>query len=118
MVSTYVAILIFAVIAILEPLLMILSSKLIRRKSRPNRVKDNSYESAEESAGTRASVMNEYLHYFPMFLSFEIVVAIMLIWVVTARLTTGLVNYAILGLFVFSFIFELFVIILAKRAKD
>ncbi len=118
MVSVYVAIIIFAVIAFLEPVLMLLGSKLIRRRSRPSRAKQNNYESAEESYGRRTSVMNEYLYYFPMFLAFEIILAVMLIWVVSVGSVSKFVNYAILALFVLSFIFELFIIMLAGHAKE
>ena len=99
MVSAYVAIVIFVILAVLEPLLMLLSSKLIRRRSRETRVKKNNYESAEESSGTRTSVMGEYLYYFPMFLAFEVLVAIMLVWSVSAKAVNSTANYAILGLF-------------------
>lgn len=118
MVSVYVAIIILAAVALLEPLLMLLGSKLIRRGSRSNRVKENNYESAEESYGSRTSVMNEYIFYFPMFLAFEIVVAIMLIWVNAAAASPAMLNYMILGIFVFSFIFELLAIMIARRAKE
>lgn len=118
MVSAYAAIIIFAVIAILEPLLMLLGSKLIRRKSRSNKVKDGNYESAEESVGSRTSVMSEYLYYFPLFLSFEVVVVIMFIWAISAKDLAMTANYAILGLFIASFIFELITIMMARNAKE
>ena len=118
MVSEYVAIVIFAAVAILEPLLMLLGSKMIRRKSRPNPVKKGNYESAEESFGSRTSVMNEYLYYFPMFLAFEVILAIMLIWVTSARSVGTVANYAILGLFIVSFIFELIVIMVARHVRE
>jgi NADH:ubiquinone oxidoreductase subunit 3 (subunit A) len=118
MVSAYVAIIIFITLAILEPLLMLLSSKLIRRRSRETRVKKGNYESAEESAGTRTSVMGEYLYYFPMFLVFEVLIAIMLVWVISAKAVGSIANYAVLGLFVTGFIFEMLVIIMAKHARE
>ena len=117
MVSVYVAIIILAAFAVMEPLLMLLTSKFIRRGSRPNSVKDNSYESAESSSGGRTSVMNEYLHYFPMFLSFEVIAAIMLMWILSARALPAVANYYILGLFVSGFIFEMFIIIFAREAQ-
>lgn len=118
MVSEYVAIIIFAIVAVLEPLLMLLGSKLIRRSSRENPVKKGNYESAEESYGSRTSVMNEYLYYFPMFLAFEVILAVMLIWVAGARSVSVVANYAILGFFVVSFIFELLVVMVARHAKE
>ncbi len=118
MVSAYIAIIIFIALAILEPLLMLLSSKLIRRRSRETRVKKGNYESAEESTGARTSVMGEYLYYFPMFLVFEILIAIMLVWVISAKAVGSTANYAILGLFVAGFIFEMLVIIMAKHARE
>ncbi len=118
MVSAYIAIVIFAVMALLEPLLMLLTSIMIRRGAMPSRVKKSNYESAEESRGSRTTVMSEYLYYFPMFLAFEIITAVMLIWVTVARASAPLVNYAILGLFIFGFVFEVFVIALAKSARE
>ena len=118
MVSAYVAIIIFAVMALLEPLLVLLSSILVRRRPRPTPVKRNNYESAEESRGSRTTVMGEYLYYFPMFLAFEIITAVMLVWVTAAKGSTTPVNYALLGIFIFGFVFEIFIIGLAKSARE
>ncbi|MEM3839055.1 MAG: NADH-quinone oxidoreductase subunit A [Candidatus Micrarchaeaceae archaeon] len=118
MASEYLAIIVFAAIAVLEPLLMLLASKLIRRASKENAVKTGNYESAEESFGTRASLMGEYLHYFPMFLAFEVLIAIMAIWVAAARSIATIVNYDILLLFVAGFIFEMLIILIARFARE
>ncbi len=112
------AIVIFAAVALLEPALMLLGSKLVRRTSRRNTVKEASYESAEESRGRRTSVMNEYLYYFPMFLAFEVIVAVMLIWSVNASSVSATADYALLGLFVVSLIFEMLVIMIARWANE
>lgn len=115
MASEYIAIVVFAVIAIAEPAIIFLSSILIRRDAPSNAVLNNNYESAERSYGRRTSVMNEYLHYFPMFLSYEIIVAIMLIWVVTTKNMSLFTNVAILALFFVGFILQVFVMLLSKE---
>ncbi len=112
--SDYLAIVVFAIIAIAEPVGMLLSSIMIRRADAANPVLNGNYESAERSTGRRTTVMNEYLHYFPMFLSYEIVIAVMLIWVVGTRSMTLPTNVAILALFIVGFVFQALVILLSR----
>ncbi len=112
--TVYIAVIIFIAIALFEPLSIFLTSILIRRNAPANRVKNNNYESAEHSRGRPASVMNEYIHYFPMFLAYEIILAIMFIWIIYASSLSSAVNIMVLSLLIVGVVFEIFVMLLAK----
>jgi len=81
----YIALLIFIAFAVFVPASFLLSAKLLGRKSQGNKVKNAPYESGEETIGNSKDVDNEYLPYFMLFLPFEIVVAIMILWSTIAR---------------------------------
>jgi NADH:ubiquinone oxidoreductase subunit 3 (subunit A) len=116
--ATYLAIAVFLAIALIEPVSIFLTSIAIRRREPSNQVKANNYESAELSSGKRLSIMNEYLPYFPMFLTYEIIIAIMLIWVLFARGLSLYFDSVFFGLFAFGFIMELSIIKIAKSGEE
>ncbi len=80
MVYQYLQILVFAIIALLIPVALLAISRLIRKSGRGNAVTGKPYESAEEPVGERVGMMREYLHYLVMFLAFEIIAAIVIVW--------------------------------------
>ncbi len=100
MVDTYTAIAVafFAIFAIFMPASFLLTSKLLRTKFRGNKVKNAPYESAERTIGNSRDIDNEYLGFFALFLPFEIVGILLLLWAITARLTDLGTNLLVLGL--------------------
>lgn len=111
---TAVAIVIFVLFAVFTPASMLLTSIFLRKRTVSNAVRDSSYESAEESKGSRISIMAEYLHYFGMFIAFEIIVGIILIWAPVARQSSMISGMEILGLLAVGFVFEVFVMLISK----
>ena len=114
MYPTYLPISIYAAFSIFMPASIILTSIVLRGITKSNAVKNSAYESAEQSRGTRISIMNEYIHYFPMFISLEIVAAMILIWLLTARSIPFISSVFILNLMAVGFAFEVAVIMFAK----
>lgn len=110
-----IAVILFMAFAAFTPVSMILTSKMLRRRTRRNRVKDGAYESAEESSGTRISIMGEYIHYFPMFLAMEIIVTVVIVWSPVARSVSLIPSLAILGLPIVGMAFEAFMMLLSNR---
>lgn len=112
---TVLAVIIFALFSIFVPASMLLTSISLRKNTIKNKVRDSPYESAEQSKGNRISIMTEYIHYFAMFIAFEIIVGIILIWAPIARKLSSTSGMEILGLLLLGFVFEAFVMLIAKR---
>ncbi|MHB1830630.1 MAG: NADH-quinone oxidoreductase subunit A [Candidatus Micrarchaeaceae archaeon] len=112
-----IAIILFIAFAIFTPVSMIITSKMLRRKTTRNPVKDAAYESAEASTGSRITIMNEYLHYFSMFIMFEILVAVVLVWAPLASSMQFIPSAAILSLLVFGMAFEAFILLIARKGE-
>jgi NADH:ubiquinone oxidoreductase subunit 3 (subunit A) len=108
MVDQYLAVAIFAVVALLIPLSAMLFSKLVRIKSDSNDVKTKVYESAEETVGERVEPMHEYLHYFVAFLAFEMLSVIVIVWSTFTRQGLQGSGLYVIGLLVFGFVLEVF----------
>lgn len=111
------AIIIFVLFSIFTPISLVLTSKTLRRRTTRNAVKDAPYESAEASVGGSISVMKEYLHYFSMFLAYEIIVVIALVWAAVARSVPFTASVAVLSLLVGGIMFEGFALMIARK-KD
>lgn len=116
MADTYLQIIIFALVALLIPLSMLLFSRLVRPRSRDSDVETLSYESAEESIGQKVEIMHEYLHYFTLFIAFEIIGVIEIIWSTFPRQAQSASGTYIELLLIFGLVFEalLFGIIKSK----
>ena len=112
-----VAILLFMLFAIFTPISLILTSKALRRLTTRNKVRDQAYESGEESTGTRIAIMHEYLHYFTMFISFEILAAVVLVWAPVSKSVGFTPSIAVLGLLVVGVVFEVFMLVLARMVE-
>ncbi|MDE1856548.1 MAG: NADH-quinone oxidoreductase subunit A [Candidatus Micrarchaeota archaeon] len=80
MLYNYIALLFFSAFAAIVPAGLLVASKLIRPRIPGNPVKNSPYESAEESIGTNRDIDNEYLPFFTMFLPFEIIAVLLLVW--------------------------------------
>ena len=94
----YLAILIFALFAVFVPVSFLMTSKMLRPRGSPNRVKNAPYESAEETIGGSRDIENEYLPFFALFLPFEIIAIIMLLWSIGARSISYTTDLMVLGL--------------------
>lgn len=114
--ATILAILIFLAFSILTPISLIITSRTLRRSTKRNSVKDSPYESGEESTGSRISIMNEYLHYFSLFIVFEIVVAIVLVWAPISKALPQIPSFAVFGLLVAAVLLEGITLLIAKMA--
>ncbi|MGC8587166.1 MAG: NADH-quinone oxidoreductase subunit A [Candidatus Micrarchaeia archaeon] len=111
----YIAIAIFSAIAIALPFLIILIAKLIGEPEERNPVKNSNYESAEASIGEKSSLAMEYMHYFPLFLGFELIAAIVIVWVAVARSISFNYDMFVLLLAVLSAVFVMFGMALAHK---
>ncbi len=107
MLYNYIAIVFFAIIAIAVPYSMLLAAKLLRHKARQNTVKNAPYESAEATTGKNRDIINDYLPYFIMFLPFEIVAIILLLWSPISRQINYSGNLLVLGLAGISLVFTI-----------
>lgn len=85
MLYNYIALLIFIAFAVFMPLSFILTAKLLGKKEAGNPVKNAPYESGEETVGGSRDVDNEYLPHFMIFLPFEIIIAILILWSTVAK---------------------------------
>ncbi len=101
MLYNYLALVFFAAFALFIPVSFLLTAKLLGRKEQGNPVKNAPYESGEETVGTSRDIDNEYLPYFLIFLPFEIVIALLLLWAIAANSISHVYNLEIilLGLF-------------------
>jgi NADH:ubiquinone oxidoreductase subunit 3 (subunit A) len=106
MLYNYLAILFFAMLGLLVPLMFLLFAKLIGRQSPGNPVKNASYESAEESSGGSRDVDNEYLPYFMLFLPFELTLAMLILWSTVSRVIDYNTSLDIILLVVISMAFS------------
>ena len=84
MLYDYIALIVFSVLAFLVPLGLIVGSKLLSKRSPGNSVKNAPWESGEESVGRARDVENEYLPFFSLFLPFEVITGILLVWSIVA----------------------------------
>lgn len=81
----YVAFGFFTLVAVLLPILLVLFSKTVRKKAAKNAVKSSPYESAEASTGSNRDSDIEFLPYAMLFLPFELVAIIILLWSQSAK---------------------------------
>jgi NADH:ubiquinone oxidoreductase subunit 3 (subunit A) len=114
MADQYLALLIFAAIAVLVPLSTLLFSRMVRPNTEENDVKTLTYESAEQSVGQHVEIMHEYLHYFIAFLAFEIVGVIVLIWSTFSRGAQIGSGMYMVFLMIFGFVFEVFLLAISR----
>ena len=110
----YIALIVFLIFSGLLPIGILLFSRAVRARHIRTSVRNASYESAEESTGPRITIMTEYIHYFPMFLAFEVVTAVLLIWVLVAASMPYVYSILVLLLAAVAFMFEVFVLFLAR----
>jgi NADH:ubiquinone oxidoreductase subunit 3 (subunit A) len=107
MLYNYVALLVFIVMALFIPYSLLLTSIMLRRRIPRNKVKNAPYESAEEPIGSSKVVQIEYLPIFALFLPFEIISVIMLLWAYVAQQVSYISGLEMLGLIVVAMVFGL-----------
>lgn len=104
---TYIAIIFFAAFAIFVPVSFLLTSKMLRKNPKSNPVRNAPYESGEETIGDNRDIDNEYLPFFALFLAFELIGMIIILWSLTTRSLSFNTNILVIGLTVVSMIFAL-----------
>jgi NADH:ubiquinone oxidoreductase subunit 3 (subunit A) len=112
-----VSIIVFIALALLVPGSMLLLSKMIGAKPRQNPVKLGNYESAEVPIGSARDITNEYLHYFPLYLGFEVVVVIILAWSTAYGKLSMARDLEIMGISVLAFVMSVLALAIAHM-KD
>lgn len=100
----YIALIVFVLFAIFIPASFLLTSKLLRKNPPGNRVKGTNYESAEQPIGAARDVDNEYLPFFAIFLPFEIITMVLILWALAARIDGAATNILVAGLAVFAMV--------------
>jgi NADH:ubiquinone oxidoreductase subunit 3 (subunit A) len=80
MLYNYIALLLFIAFAVFVPASFLLTVKLLGDRNKGNPVKNAPYESGEETIGDSRDVDNEYLPHFMIFLPFELMIVILLLW--------------------------------------
>lgn len=98
----YIALVVFVLFAIFIPASFLFTSKLLRKNPPGNRVKGTAYESAEQPIGSGRDIDNEYLPFFAIFLPFEIMAMVFILWAIAARTDGSSTNIMIVGLAVLS----------------
>ena len=118
MLSVYAQIVIFALIAVFIPLSLLLFSRLVRPRSSNNEVQTLAYESAEESIGQKVEIMHEYLHYFTVFLAFEIISVVVIIWSTFSRQAQSSSGLYIIALLIFGLVFEALLLFTSRSKRE
>lgn len=116
MVYQYLQLLVFAIMALLIPAALLLVSRMMRRSGSGNRVMGKPYESAEETVGERVGMMREYLHYLVMFLAFEIIAVIVIMWSLFPRTVQVASGTYVMSFVAFGIVLEMLLLLLSRRA--
>ncbi|MEM3245901.1 MAG: NADH-quinone oxidoreductase subunit A [Candidatus Micrarchaeaceae archaeon] len=88
----YILALLFSCFSIAIPVVFIVFSKLIGNKSPVDEVEAEPYESSEETIGESRAIFSEYLPYFTLFIPFEIIALMLLLWSATAYSLSAYTN--------------------------
>ncbi len=107
MFSIYVTLIISFLFALFMPLSFLIASKLMRVKKEKNPIKNAPYESAEETIGGSLNIMNGYIGFFSIFLSFELITVILILWAYSSNYFSYTTSLLILFTLVLSMIFSL-----------
>lgn len=84
MLYNYLSLVFFVAFAIFIPVSFIITSKMLRKRSNPNPIKTAPYESGEATIGSGRDIDIEYLPFFMVFLPFEIIAILILVWGINA----------------------------------
>lgn len=98
MLYNYIALLLFIAFAVFMPVSFLLTAKMLGKKEPGNPVKNAPYESGEESIGDSKDVDNEYLPHFMIFLPFEMIIVILILWSTVTKTINFNTNVAVIML--------------------
>lgn len=94
----YIAAVFFAAFGLFIGSMFILTSKLISKRATTNPIKAAPYESGERSVGRSRDVDTEYMPFFMIFLPFELISVLILLWGATATAVPYASSIEMLGL--------------------
>ena len=117
MAFTYATLAVFAFLAAFVPISMLLLAKTLGPRTKQNPIKLETYESAEFPIGTHKDVTNDYLHYFPLYLGFEIVVVILFAWIIVSGKVGREIGIALIGVSFGAFVLASIGIIIASTKE-
>ncbi len=80
MLYSYIAALVFGIISLAIPVLFLLASRFIRNNEPNDAVEVMPYESSEETIGDERAFFGDYVQFFTLFLPFEFIATLMLLW--------------------------------------
>lgn len=98
MLYNYIALVFFIIFGLFIPAAFLLTAKMLGQRVPGNPVKNAPWESSEESIGSSRDVENEYLPYFMLFLPFELVIIVLILWSTIAGEFSMNLSLAIIGL--------------------
>jgi len=107
MLFIYLILIISFVFALFMPISFLLTSKLLRPNTSRNQTKDAPYESGEEVIGYSRNIDNEYLGVFPIFLSFEVIIIILILWASASNYFSYTNSLMLILISLFSVVFSL-----------
>ncbi len=108
MLYNYIALVLFALFGIFIPTSFLLTAKILGRRYRPNIVKDAPYESGEKAIGSGRDIDSEYFPYLMIFLPFEMIAILALVWSYSANYTGKGVGLYMIVLLAFATVFSVF----------
>jgi len=114
---TFVVVFFFGALALFVPLSMLLLARLLGARTRQNPVKLDNYESAETPIGTKRDITTEYLHYFPLYLGFEMVIVVLLGWGTVYTRISQMMSLGIIGLSGVAFVLAAFALAMAHSKE-
>ena len=112
-----VSVIVFMALALFVPASMLLLSRLIGAKPRQNPVKLGNYESGEVPIGSARDITSEYLHYFPLYLGFEVVVVIVLAWATSYGKLSMARDLEVMGISVLAFVMSALALAIAHMKE-
>lgn len=104
----YISLIFFILFAVFIPFSFLMTSKLLRKRDSPNKVKCAPYESGEETIGRNKDLEVEYFPFLMLFLPFEIITILILLWSIAASNISYINSIEILSLTIISLVFSLF----------
>ncbi|MEM0154340.1 MAG: NADH-quinone oxidoreductase subunit A [Methanothrix sp.] len=102
MLYNYIAVVLFALLGIFIPVSFLMTAKILGRRYRPNNVKDAPYESGEKVIGSSRDIDSEYFPFIMLFLPFEIVAILVLVWSYASGITSRYSGLYMVFLLVFA----------------
>ncbi len=119
MLYDYIAIVFFVAFAFFIPAMFLLVSRLLRSGISGNPVKNAPYESGEKPIGSSRDLDTEYFPFFMLFLPFEVVAVLVLLWSPSARVSSQSTGIFVLGMLVLATALAVlgYIIVGEKRAK-